>query len=132
MDGVAPVMAVHTTSPITPDKTRLLDKQGRVVRVATEAFSGSNDLHYAAGTGGATVVTTTEKAYKGSTLDATLTTRTTYSMLGGARVEECRATTAAVTTTYTYDASGQLLTASAGTTRVAAFAYAAAGIDRGG
>ena len=38
-----------------------------------------------------------------------------------------RGTTAAVTTTYAYDASGLLLTATAGTTRVAAFAYDAEG-----
>ena len=179
VDGVAPVMAVRATSPITPDETRYLDKLGRVVRVATEAFSGADDIHvdirhdargrvlrrsapyfendtapntayrydvldrvtretrpdggetahaYAAGTGGATVVTTTEKAYKDSTLDATLTTRATYNLLGEvASVEEGRGTAAAVTTTYAHDASGLLLTATAGTTRVAAFAYDAAG-----
>ena len=42
----------------------------------------------------ATVVTATEKAYKGSTLDATPIARATYNLLGGvASVEVGRATT---------------------------------------
>ena len=94
----------------------------------TRPDGGETAHAYAAGTGGATVVTTTEKAYKDSTLDATLTTRATYNLLGEvASVEEGHGTAAAVTTTYAYDASGLLLTATAGTTRVAAFAYDAAG-----
>ena len=179
VDGVAPAVAVRITSPATPDETRFLDKLGRVVRVATEAFSGSNDIHadtrhdargrvlrrsaphfaggdapntayeydnldrvtketrpdggetshaYAAGTGGATVVTTTEKAYKGATLDATLTARAIHNLLGEVEsVEEARGSASAVTTTHTYDASGLLLTTTVGTTRVATFAYDAAG-----
>ena len=179
VDGVAPVVAMRITSPATPDETRFLDKLGRAVRVATEAFSGSNDIHvdtrhdargrvlrrsapyfaggtapntayeydnldratketrpdggetsysYAAGTGGAVVVTTTEKAYKGATLDATLTTRATRNLLGEvASVEEARGSASAVTTTHAYDASGLLLTTTVGTTRVATFAYDAAG-----
>ena len=42
VDGVAPAMAVETTSAITPTTTRYLDKLGRVARVETEAFTGAH------------------------------------------------------------------------------------------
>ena len=39
---VAPVIKVTTSSPISPDTTRYLDKLGRVVRTEVQAFDGTS------------------------------------------------------------------------------------------
>ena len=103
------------------------DLLDRVTR-ETRPDGGETTYAYAAGTGGATTVTAAEKAYKGSALDATMTTVTTVNLLGEtSSVVEGHGTSAAVTTTFAYDGSGLPLTVTVGGARVATFAYDAAG-----
>ena len=74
----APTLRNRTVAPNTAYEYDNLDR----VTKETRPDGGETSHAYAAGTGGATVVTTTEKAYKGATLDATLTTRAIHNLLG--------------------------------------------------
>ena len=43
---VTPVIRIHTSSPISPDTTRYLDKLGRVVRTEVQAFDGTSTTRH--------------------------------------------------------------------------------------
>ena len=114
----------NATAPNTSYRYDVLDRPTR----ETRPDRGETAWAYAVGTGGATTVTATEKVYRGTTLAATLTTATSYSLLGEvASVTEASGAAAAAAATYAYDASGLLKTVTVGGTEVARFAYDAAG-----
>ena len=119
--------APYFANATAPNTSYEYDVRDRVAK-ETRPDGGETAYAYAAGTGGATTVTATEKVYTGSTLSATITTATTRNLLGEvASVTEASGTSDAVTTAYTYDASGLPLTVTAGGVQVAAFVHDAAG-----
>ena len=124
-------MQVATSSSIAPDTTRYLDELGRTIRTETVAFDGGNkrtqDIEYDAQ---GRVSRVSEPYHAGSskywtTYDVKVSR---YNVLGElVETVDAQGATPAVTTAYSYDASGLLDTVTVDDVRETDFDHDAAG-----